>query len=142
MGSIWKPGLLVFTSALFLTNAYHAYSKNKRALTFVWILLSASSIIHHGSTYANSPYKDSIRMADKIFGVLMVLTTVTFYSIYQIPKKHAAVVLVLFIATLILYFIGSLTQSMCFSEENGQYWHALMHCIGCVGNHVYMNGLV
>ena len=121
--------MLVYTSLLFISNALHAFYKQRFIYSILFILLSISSLLFYSlpSIYTN--------LFDK-FAILLVVSYGAFLLYFKTPFKQFVISLT-FLCTIILFFFGFLTQSFCFGPH-GNHYHAALHFISSLGHHLIL----
>lgn len=121
----------VLSSFIFLTNVHSAIVTKNYVYSFLFALLTTSSVINH---WNSTPLKQVI---DK-----MCVYAVVLYGLYVFMNKKYSVInqiiiLLLFISTVVLYNIGKYTCTMCFDQDDDvKYaYHVLMHILASLGHH-------
>ena len=126
--------LLIFTSFIFLTNMFTACICQHYVYSFLFALLTVTSVVYHmtRNIYTN--------ILDKI-GIFLIV----FYGTYNLHKKtHAykfvfvSLVVFLFLVTNMLYIYGYFTKQFCFHRKLfiGNKYHSLVHCISSLAHHL------
>lgn len=125
---------LVLSSLVFSTNMIMAQFKGETIYSFLFGLLTVSSLFFYvfPSLYTN--------VADKI-AVLCVVC----YGAYQLFLKsssenqpYVAMIVFSFLACLGLFFYGYFTQQYCYDPDLGEWYHVLLHFISSVGHHAIL----
>jgi hypothetical protein len=126
--------LLIFTSFIFLTNVLSAGICQHYLYSFLFALLTLTSVVYH---WTRNIYTNIL---DKI-GIFLVV----FYGTYNLHKKtHAykfvfvTLVVFLFLVTNMLYIYGYFTKQFCFHRKLciGNKYHSLVHCISSLAHHL------
>jgi hypothetical protein len=125
--------ILIFTSLIFITNAISGLYNKKYFYSFLFTLLTITSINVH-CDYNNH----NANILDKL-----VICLILFYGLYVFLKNlkkniiSSIIVLSTFLITAYLYVYGFFVNNFCFHEDIhiSRKYHMLMHAICCFGNH-------
>jgi len=134
MENIFTYPITFYSSLLFLTNVTINYYLKYYIYSFLFLLLTISSLIHH----SNNTY--STYLCDQISIICVVLYGL--FSCYnKIHKKkylNLFLILILFLSTIFFYHYGYKIQYYCFSKDKNisNSYHVLMHLISSVGHHL------
>jgi len=128
--------ILIFTSLIFITNAITGLYKKKYIYSFLFFILTISSIVVH-CDYSN--HKAII--IDKI-----IICFILFYGFYIFLKNFkinillSLIVFSTFLSCIYLYCYGFIIKKYCFNEDTNisRNYHMLMHFFSCIGNHALL----
>lgn len=126
--------VLIVSSLGFLTNCASALLKNEYLYAFLFYILTITSIWHHGL----------YTLYTKTFDYTAIFFVVTYgaYFFFKKPKSVVSIIIVvsLFLSKGILYFIGKVTNQMCFHPNllQANVWHALLHILSSLGHHIIL----
>lgn len=128
-----STNLLLFTSLFFITNSIAALYKQYYLYSFLFGVLTITSLIVHSN---NNIYANII---DKI-GVAAVILYGSYllYNKFIIDNYHMALIIVaLFIGCNILYIYGYMYKQYCFHSQKciANNYHGLLHLIASIGHH-------
>ena len=121
------------SSFVFLTNVVHFLTAGYFVYAFLFLVLFITSVIVRLK-------KDNIwtLAADKIAILCVVLYgLMIFYNKSLVSENYILISLIFFTFLVVgyLYIYGWITNSYCFSEE-GEMYHAGLHCISSLGHHL------
>ena len=119
--------MLIYTSLLFISNGIHAFLKKRFLYSFLFFLLTLTSILFYSfpSIYTN------------IFDKVAILLVVS-YGAYLFSFKHPFqqfVIFITFLFTIIFFFFGYFTKDFCYGPQGDDY-HAALHAISSLGHHL------
>ena len=125
---------LVLSSLIFVTNMLTALIYKYYLYSFLFALLTLTSVMYHSTRnlYTN--------ILDKI-GIFLIVSYGT-YNLYKKPNDYkflfVITVVLLFLITNVLYIYGYFTKQFCFHRELciGDKYHSLIHCISSVAHHL------
>jgi hypothetical protein len=125
---------LILSSLVFSTNMIMAQFKDEPTYSFLFGLLTVSSLFFYvtPSLYTN--------VADKVAVLLFVVC----YGAYQLYLKgdhsicYVAMIVFSFLACVGLFFYGYFTQQYCYDPELGVWYHVLLHFISSMGHHAIL----
>jgi hypothetical protein len=127
--------ILFWSSLIFITNMIHAFIARLYLYSFLFGSLTITSLVVHTE---NNWFTNSI---DKI-----IIGSIILYGGYRMWTRRnmtirsiflLALCVITFLFCVWVYLYGQLTGQYCFSN-NGDNWHAVMHCIGSFGHHIIM----
>jgi hypothetical protein len=123
-----------YSSLLFLTNVTVNYYLQYYLYSFLFFLLTLTSLIHH----SNNTY--STYILDQI-SIISVVLYGLFVFCKKINKKkylNLFLILILFLSTIYLYHYGYNIEYYCFSKDKNiaDLYHVLMHFISSIGHHL------
>jgi hypothetical protein len=130
-----KSSILFWSSLVFVTNMIHAFIAGLYLYSLLFAGLTISSLVVHTK---NNWLTNSI---DK-----MMVVSIFLYGGYRMWTRRSTMfrsILLLTICFLTfsfcvwVYVYGCFTGQYCFSN-NGDNWHATMHCVGSFGHHIIM----
>jgi len=126
--------LNVVSSTLFLSNALSALYYKKLVYAFLFFLLVLTSWLAHGTEHPFLGFLDKMVVyAVVAYGALLVYQKGKRADVYYLSVGVAT-----FVATLVLYYYGACTGTLCYDEEYGQCYHALLHGFSSVGHHALL----
>lgn len=125
-----------YSSFIFIANSVICYIYNYYLYSFLFSLLTITSLLYHSS-------KNSfIKIVDQIVAGLIVM-----YGGYVLYKNSfkfknirelifLLIIILTFLGTIFLYYYGYLTNSYCFHENmySSQLYHTLIHVLSCLGH--------
>ena len=128
-----------YTSFLFITNAVVTFYYKYYLYSFVFLLMTITSIMVHGNYY-----KQQILWIDKVAIILVILTGGYIYckKIAQHEQKSSSkyfqsiVIFFSFLFFLFMEFYGSFFGALNYDANKniGLTYHAFLHLIGCLGH--------
>jgi hypothetical protein len=128
---IIEENILFYTSFFFITNIITAFYKKYYLYSFIFFMLTLTSIIHH------SHYTIYTNIIDKI----SIFFVVTYGAYILYTKKHIdnfmlTLIVITFVSTIILYIIGYFTKHGCFHPNKcvSENYHCLLHFISSFGH--------
>ena len=130
---IQKPSILLLSSLFFITNVVTAYCNQQYVYSFLFCILTITSLIVH---YNDNFYTNII---DKIAVLSIVL-----YGGYMLYNKintnewcKCFVIIVAFLLCIYLYIYDFIIKEYCFCDEKciSQKYHSTMHIISSIGHH-------
>lgn len=115
---------------IFITNCIACYVYEKYIYSFLFCLLTLTSLLFHSmpNLCTNIIDKCAIGM-------------VVFYGGYVLYPKikenyvKSLFIVSTFIAVLVLFFYGYCTNTLCYDPNVGNHFHCLLHGISSVGHH-------
>jgi len=122
---------LVASSMFFITNAVSAYLYDYYLYSFLFGMLTLTSILYHTTTnfYTN--------ILDKC-----AIVSVVVYGTYLVYRKQLArtpLILVVssFVTCIVFFYYGYYTNRFCYHPDKtiGNVYHSLLHIISCIGHH-------
>lgn len=118
--------LLVFSSTFFASNAIINMAMGYPIYAALFFCLTCTSLYHH------SHYSEWSCIIDKIALIAVIL-----YGGYIFWKKTQNKVVPPLLCGL-LYYVGFMTGTMCFSQDSCQAteYHMLMHTVASIGHHI------
>ena len=121
--------MLLFTSLLFISNGFHAIYKKRFLYSFLFILLTLTSVLFYSfpSIYTN--------LFDKVAILLVVCYGAYLFSFKESFKQF--VISLTFLFTIVFFFFGYLTDSFCYGPHGDDY-HAALHFISSLGHHLIL----
>lgn len=126
--------ILFYSSMIFVTNVYSTLYNQYYIYSFLFLLLTISSLIYHYPTkniYANIFDKICITMVI-IYGGVMLYDKTSLDNI-----SYTLVVVLLFLFVNYLYCFGYCTEQYCFHQNKyiGDVSHAIIHITSSIGHH-------
>lgn len=130
-----SPSILFWSSLIFVTNMIHGFIAGLYLYSLLFASLTISSLVVHTN---NNWLTNSI---DKI-----MIGSIVLYGGYRMWTRRSTmfrsillltICFVTFLFCVWVYVYGQFTGQFCFSN-NGDNWHATMHCIGSFGHHIIM----
>lgn len=125
--------LLFYSSFVFLTNVATTLYNQYFLYSFLFFMLSITSLVNH---YDPTPYTTRV---DQVFVAAIVLYGgwVFYNKMPAAPLQFAAVVAA-FLLTAYLYTYGFCTQQYCFHSDKtvGDQYHCLLHLVASFGHHL------
>jgi hypothetical protein len=126
--------ILFYSSMIFVTNIYSTIYNQYYIYSFLFLLLTISSLIYHYPTkniYANIFDKICITMVI-IYGGVMLYDKTSLDNI-----SYTLVVVLLFLFVNYLYCFGYCTEQYCFHQNKyiGDVSHAIIHITSSIGHH-------
>jgi len=126
--------ILVLSSLVFITNIISAFLCKKYTYSFLFVILTITSLVYHSN---NNIYTNII---DKI-GILLIVVygAITLYNKTHTNKFIFIItVIILFLLTNFLYIYGYFTKQLCFNNEIciGNNYHSLLHYLSSFGHHL------
>jgi|Laugresbdmm110sn_2_1035109.scaffolds.fasta_scaffold69952_1 hypothetical protein len=131
--NIEKPSILLLSSLFFITNIVTAYFNEQYLYSFLFLILTITSLIVH---YNDNFYTNVI---DKI-----AVLTVVLYGGYVLCNKintnkwlNFLIIIVAFLLCIYLYIYGFIVKEYCFCDKKciAQNYHFVMHVVGSIGHH-------
>ncbi len=136
--------LLVFSSTFFASNAIINMAMGYSIYAALFLFLTCTSLYHH------SHYSEWSCIIDKIALIAVILyggyvfwkkTQNKGGTSFTVHKKQTALsntVIMLFLMCGLLYYVGFMTDTMCFSQDSCQAteYHMLMHAVASIGHHI------
>ena len=128
-----KPRILLLSSLIFVTNILTAYYCEKYFYSFLFFILTITSLIVH---YEDNYYTNFI---DKI-----AVSSIVLYGGYVLCNKmnkenlfHSSIIVITFLLCIYLYIYGFIFKKYCFCYEKctSQKYHFIMHIISSIGHH-------
>ena len=121
--------MLIFTSLLFISNGLHAMYKKRFVYSFLFFLLSITSVLFYSlpSIYTN--------LFDKL-AILLVVSYGAYLFYFKQPFQQFVISLT-FLFTIIFFFFGYFTNDFCYGPQ-GDYFHAALHAISSLGHHLIL----
>jgi len=130
---IIKTNILFYSSLFFITNSITAFYNKYYLYSFLFFILTITSLIVHSN---NNIYTNTI---DKIAVLAIIL-----YVGYMLYKKinmnkcfSCIIIIITFLICVYLYIYGFITKKYCFSNEKciAQNNHFILHYISSIGHH-------
>lgn len=139
-----------YTSILFLIVATKALYNNYIPYGLLWLQLSFTSIIYHGSMYSESN-KDYLLSYDKasaylvvLYGAYLLLDKITCFfdntnKKYKINLCSIITIFIIigsFLTTIYLYHYGYQISKYCFDDnkEIAHFYHIVLHLLSIIGH--------
>ena len=121
--------MLVYTSLLFITNSMTTFYKKQWIYCFLFVCLTVSSVMFHAEPNMYTNVLDKL----SIFFVVVYGA----YRVYMSKPNHMqwTVILGTFLSTLILFYYGYCTSTLCYSPTHGDLYHGILHLISSIGHH-------
>jgi glucose-6-phosphate-specific signal transduction histidine kinase len=128
-----KPRILLLSSLFFVTNILTAYYCEKYFYSFLFFILTITSLIVH---YEDNYYTNVI---DKI-----AVSSIVLYGGHVLYNKmntekffHCSMIVITFLLCIYLYIYGFIFKKYCFCNEKctSQKYHFIMHIISSIGHH-------
>lgn len=127
--------ILLLSSLFFVTNSFTAYYNEYYIYSFLFFILTITSLIVHSKVYKN--YYTNI--IDKV----AVLSIVLYGGYMFFNKEHIKkwlscfIIIVSFLMCVYLYIYGFIIKEYCFCNEKSiaEKWHFIMHAISSFGHH-------
>jgi len=123
-----------YSSTLFLTNVIINFYFKYYLYSFLFLLLTISSLVHH----SNNTY--STYLCDQISIIFVVLygLFICYNKIYKKKYLNLFLILILFLSTIFFYHYGYKIEYYCFSKDKNisDSYHVLMHLISSIGHHL------
>lgn len=131
---ITKPSLLFYSSFVFITNVISSFYKEYYTYSFLFIVLTITSLIFHSKStiYTNIVDKVSIFCIISYGGYVL-------YNKISIEKYFLIMIIITsFLSCIFLFTYGYFTNQYCFHSKKriGDKYHALLHCITSIGHHL------
>ena len=126
--------ILVLSSLIFITNASTAFIYKKYIYSFLFLLLTITSVVYHSNANIYT------HIIDKI--VIAFVVSYGAYKLYNKAQKKnyifVVIVLLLFLLTNFLYIYGHFSKQFCFHSEKiiGDRYHCFLHCISSLAHHM------
>ena len=121
--------MLIYTSLLFISNALHAFYKQRFLYCLLFIFLTFTSVLFYSLPNIYTKYFDKL-------AILFVVSYGAFLLYFKNTFQQFVISLT-FLCTVFFYFFGFLTQSFCFGPDGEQY-HAALHVISSLGHHLIL----
>ena len=126
-----------YSCSVFITNAINALVMNNIMYSFLFTSLFITSVIMRMYSNIYTMILDKIAIGLVVlYGGKIFLDKVNNDGIFKNILLNGLILLT-FLLTIFLYSYGYIVGGYCFGE-NGDTWHALMHCISSVGHHLIM----
>jgi hypothetical protein len=128
-----KPKILLLSSLFFVSNILIAYYCEYYVYSFLFFILTITSLIVH---YEDNYYTNVI---DKI-----AVSSIVLYGGYVLLNKmntkklfYCFIIVITFLICIYLYIYGFIFQKYCFCDEKSisQKYHFIMHIIASIGHH-------
>jgi hypothetical protein len=128
-----KPRILLLSSLFFVTNILTAYYSEQYLYSFLFFILTITSLIVH---YEDNYYTNII---DKI-----AVSSIVLYGGYVSCNKmntknlfHCCMIIITFLLCIYLYIYGFIFKKYCFCDKKSisQKYHFIMHIISSIGHH-------
>ena len=128
-----KPSILIYSSLFFITNAITAFYNAYYLYSFLFCILTTTSLIVHNK---DNIYTNTI---DKIAVLSIVL-----YGAYMLYNKininkcvNCFIIIIKFLLCIYFYIYGFFSKKYCFCDEKNisEKYHFMLHFIGSVGHH-------
>ena len=130
---IQKINILLFSSLFFITNILTAYYKKYYLYSFLFCILTLTSLIYHSN---NNIYTNII---DKIAIISIVLYgAFTLYNKMNFNKcLNCLIILISFLTCIYLFYYGFITKQYCFNNNKciANNYHSILHIISSIGHH-------
>lgn len=128
---IMEENILFYSSFFFITNIITAFYKKYYIYSFIFFMLTITSLIHH------SHYTIFTNIIDKI-SVFFVITYGGYilYNKNNIDRFMLSLIVITFLSTIILYIVGYFTKHGCFHPKKcvSNNYHCLLHFISSFGH--------
>ena len=123
-----------YSSTLFLTNVTINYYLKYYIYSFLFLLLTLSSLIHHSNNTQSTYLCDQISIILVVFYGLFIC----YNKIYKKKYLNLFLILILFLSTIFFYHHGYNIEYYCFSKDKNisNFYHVLMHLISSIGHHL------
>jgi hypothetical protein len=133
-----KLNILHYSSLFFTTNAITAFLNKYYLYSFLFCILTTTSLIVHSK---DNIYTNSV---DKI-----AVLSIVFYGAYMIYNKininsfiYCLVIIITFLFCIYFYIYGFFVKKYCFCNEKSisEKYHFVLHFISSIGHHfiIYM----
>ena len=131
--NIQEPSILLLSSLVFVTNIITAYISEQYVYSFLFCILTITSLLFH---YKNNYYTNII---DKI-----EILSIVSYGGYMLYHKmntenllNCFIVILAFLLCIYLFFYGFIVKEYCFCDNKyiGEQYHFIMHIISSIGHH-------
>jgi hypothetical protein len=126
--------ILVLSSLIFITNMTTAFIYKKYIYSFLFLLLTITSVIYHSNANIYTHILDKI--------VIAFVVSYGAYKLYNKAQKKnyifVVIVLLLFLLTIFLYIYGYFIKQFCFHNDKriGSRYHCFLHCISSLAHHM------
>lgn len=131
--NIQKPSILLLSSLFFVTNILTAYFSEQYLYSFLFFILTITSLIVH---YRDNYYTNVI---DKIAVLSIVLYGgyMLFYKITTDKWLNCLMIIITFLICVYLYIYGFIVKEYCFCDKKciADTYHVIMHIISSIGHH-------
>jgi hypothetical protein len=128
-----KPKILLLSSLFFVSNILTAYYCEYYVYSFLFFILTITSLIVH---YEDNYYTNVI---DRI-----AVSSIVLYGGHVLLNKmntkklfYCFIIVITFLICIYLYIYGFIFQKYCFCDEKSisQKYHFIMHIIASIGHH-------
>ena len=133
---ISSSNMLIYSSLIFITNAIAAYVKGYYVYSFLFCVLTITSVIFHST---NNKY---VRVFDQlaVLSIILCGAYILYTKIYNYKWTHTQLLLIIstFVLCAYLYVYGSIARIYHCSNEFdiSQKSHCGIHLIGSLGHHI------
>ena len=123
--------MLCYSSLFFMTNAITSFWVNNYRYSFLFSMLTMTSLMHH--TY----YTIYTWLIDQVFVVSITAYGGNLFYQKYVPCKQTKFIETALMMCLFLFYYGYCTNCYCFHPDKhiGNQYHFLLHFIGSLGHH-------
>ena len=128
-----KKNILFYSSMFFITNSLAAFYKGYYVYSFLFIILTITSLIVHSNNTIYTNIIDKFAVASIVlYGGYMLFTKINIEKFLEISLIVSA-----FLICIFLYMYGYFTESFCYHPEKeiGDIYHSFLHFIASLGHH-------
>jgi hypothetical protein len=130
-----KLSILCYSCLVFITNAIAAFFKEYYLYSFLFFILTITSLIFHSNNNIYTNVIDKIAILSIVLYGSYILYNKTLLE--NRSKIRIFVIITTFLLTLFLFFYGYCNNCYCYNEDKciGDKYHSLLHLISSIGHH-------
>lgn len=126
-----------YSSMIFITNAIVTYYYKYYLYSLLFVALTVSCVIHHSTKTPTTYYIDKLFVFSIVgYGGYVFYNKILDNSRGIEKYLYYSIIIGTFLGTIVLYYYGSINNSLCFAEDRDEcdHWHQLMHIISSIGH--------
>jgi hypothetical protein len=131
--NIQKPNILLLSSLFFVTNILTAYYSEQYFYSFLFFILTITSLIVH---YRDNYYTNVIdKMA--VLSIVLYGGYMLYYKINADKLLNCFTIIIAFLVCCYLYIYGFIVKEYCFCDKKciAEKYHFIMHATSSIGHH-------
>jgi hypothetical protein len=124
--------ILFFSSLFFITNMITAYWFEYYLYSFLFCMLTITSVIYHTNKNIYTNIIDKIA----ILAIVLYGAYILYHKKVLLTKTQIGIVVLSFLLCIFMFFYGYCTNKYCYDPDKGDQYHSLLHLISSIGHHL------
>ena len=129
-----ESNILVLSSLFFITNTATAFIKEYYVYSFLFGLLTTTSLVVHSNDNIYTNVIDKMAVSS-----IVICGAYTLYNKIHIDNwLNCSIVIIAFVLCIYLYIYGFINKKYCFCDDKGvaKKYHCVLHVKSSVGHHI------